>query len=179
MVVRVVGVSAFALAISFLIGAYAWPKHCTLGGGVNEGLLTQGCVAYYRGFGLSKQPGIFGRNYYQLRLASRRPEDGLTDVFYRREGWNAFRGTYPDGTLREEGECWVMLNYGIEPFVNFHNVKNGKYYDPHGSLGGRDREWDRSPGLLELRRRQSVATGREKLQADAVLIVERCWPTPG
>jgi hypothetical protein len=133
---RVAAISAFVLCIAAtLTGTYSWPKSCTLGGRENAGLLTQDYVAYYRGLGLCKSPGFFGRNYYQLRLPPRRAEDGLTDVSFRGEGWNAFRGTYPDGVLREEGECWVTWNRGDEPSVDFHNVRNGKYYDRRGNLG--------------------------------------------
>jgi len=131
----VVGAAVLGVIGSFVLGVYIWPKPCNLGGSMSGGLMAQGYVAYYRGFGFNDRPGMFGRNYCRVRLAPRTAEDGFTDVAFLGEGWNSFRGTYPDGTLREEGVCWVMLNAGIEPFTGLDEVKDGKYYDPNGKLG--------------------------------------------
>ena len=135
--------SAFGVVGAVLAGLYLWPKSCVLGGGTVEtggGSLTAASnTGYYFGFGLINKPGIlFGKNYYRVRLAPTADEDGFTDVVFAGEGWNTFRGTYPNGTLREEGVCRVYWNGtfsgGLEPDPDLSDVKDGKYYDPTGKL---------------------------------------------
>jgi hypothetical protein len=142
MKVTLTGAAMFVAVIIVLLGAYLWPKSCLLGSASYGGrVVAQGYTGYYYGFGLNAQhPGILGRHYYRVKLAPRSEKEGFTDVDFTGEGWNRFYGTYPDGTLREEGVCWVMLNSGVEPFPDLHNVKEGKYYDPSGTLGSEIRD---------------------------------------
>jgi hypothetical protein len=156
MKMRGIAVAVCSSTVIFgLVILYAWPKATTLGDDPSlqvPGFLATAYPAYYRGFGLSREPGILGRNYFRVRWWTTASEDGWTDVEFSGEGWNTFRGTYPDGTLREEGVCWVDLN-GIydEPWPDLHNVKTGRYYDPTGKLHseihngtGRQTYWTRN-----------------------------------
>lgn len=139
------GAAVLGVVVSVLLSVYLWPKACVLGGGGldmggGRSLAAASYVGYYYGFGLADRPGIFfGRNYYRVRMAPTRAEDGLTDVGFSGVGWNRFRETYPNGTLREEGIRRVTLNgtfnEGLEPDPDLHDVKEGKYYDPSGKLG--------------------------------------------
>ena len=134
MKVTLTAVAMFGAAIVALFGVYLWPKSCRLGGGSYGGLLARGTRVTTTVSDWNTHPGILGRNYCRVRLVPRNEEEGFTDVSFAGEGWNRFRGTYPNGTLREEGVCWVMLNCGVEPFPDLSNVKEGKYYDPSGKL---------------------------------------------
>jgi hypothetical protein len=107
--------------------AWAWPKSCPLS-------LSPSFTGYYRGFGLGGVP-LLGKVFYRATFPTTSPDDGLTEVSFSARGWNPFRGTYPDGTLREEGVCWVDINGGAnDPAPNIHQVQWGKYYDPSGKM---------------------------------------------
>jgi hypothetical protein len=132
--------SVFVGIAVILLIYYFWPKSCKLGGEMNVGQFFY-YTGYYRGFGLVKEPGILGRNYFCVRFAPTVEADGFTDVQYTGEGWNPFRGTYPNGTLREEGVCQVHLNFVTEPLPEYLEAKKeGKYYDPNGKLGSEIRD---------------------------------------
>jgi len=153
-----------------LFTLWSWPKLSTLGDDDSlfvAGLRSSAYSGYYRGFGLHKGPGVFGRSFYRVTLPRTSPEDGYTNVEFSGRGWNEFRGTYPDGTLAEEGLCWVDLNGQYdEPQADLHNVRNGKYYDPAGALRceikdgtGRQTYWTRTGTKvweLDLKRYQRV-----------------------
>jgi hypothetical protein len=116
-----------ALVAMGLVMVWAWPRSCPLS-------VCHDYIGYYRGLGLQNGPGLLGKSFYRVVLYPSSPEH-RTDVAFTGRGWNRFRGTYPDGTLREEGECWVDINGGAEdPLPDLHNVKWGRYYDPRGKL---------------------------------------------
>ena len=63
-------------------------------------------------------------------------EGGRWQFEFRREGYSPFKGYYPDGTLREEGECLVeLMGAHHQPFPDPNDVKWSKCYRPDGSLG--------------------------------------------
>ena len=121
----------FALVVSLL---WAWPK--------SRGLsVSPTFIGHYRGLGLWEGPGLFGRSYYRITFSSTDPEDGLCEVYFSGYGFNRFRGEYPNGVLREEGECLVEPNGDSEdPMPDIHQVKWGNYYRPDGSLGSEIRD---------------------------------------
>jgi len=83
--------------------------------------------------------GFIGRHFY--RIVANEGDYGYWEVEVRGAGWNRYRGYYPDGSLREEGEIDVSYR-GIppEPQPDHHNVKWGNYYRPDGTLGARVRD---------------------------------------
>ncbi|MBN2023060.1 MAG: hypothetical protein JW809_09730 [Pirellulales bacterium] len=110
-----------------IMGACLWPRSCPLS------VCPECYTGYYRGLDIGG-PGLLGRSFYRLVLPPSDEADGWTEIDYRGEGWNAFRGTYPDGTLREEGECRVGSNGPDDPAPDIHDVKWGKYHDPKGVI---------------------------------------------
>jgi hypothetical protein len=80
-----------------------------------------------------------GRHFYRV-IVNDEPL-GWWEANVSRPGYNRYRGYYPDGTLREEGE--IMVTYLLanpEPFADVHQVKWGKYYRPDGTLGSEVRD---------------------------------------
>ncbi len=94
-------------------------------------------TAHYRGFGLTNDNSIFGKRWYAVTFIL--PDDGGRYRYeFNREGYNPFKGFYPDGTLREEGECYVeVMGFHDQPFPAHENLKWTKCYRPDGSLGSR------------------------------------------
>jgi hypothetical protein len=112
-----------------LAGLWWWPKSQPLS--VNE----QYYRGYYRGLGLSDQRGFLGKNFY--RVVVQDIDEGYWEVWFREAGYSPYRGYYPNGTMREEGECLVeFVGFGgNEPVPDRHAVRWGKYYLPDGRLG--------------------------------------------
>jgi hypothetical protein len=113
--------------------AWMWPKSDVLS--YDEGRRYFG---HFRGFGLAGNCGclqwLVGRSYYSVTYPpTGRRQDGVTTISAK-PGYNYFRGTYPDGTLREEGEGLTEYSY-IEPIPNTYKVRWGKYYHTDGTLG--------------------------------------------
>ncbi len=97
---------------------------------MNEAVMS----AHYRGFGLQGAPGILGRKWTAVTYV---PPDagGYWRFEFEAEGYNRFRGYYPDGTLREEGECYVeVMGLPPQPFPDPHNLHSARCYRPDGSL---------------------------------------------
>ena len=83
--------------------------------------------------------GYLGRHFFAVRVNE--GTYGHWEVDIERPGWNRYRGFYPDGTLREEGE--IDVTYGDappEPQPDQLLVKWGRYYRPDGSLSGEIRD---------------------------------------
>lgn len=112
-----------AVALSLLC---AWPRSCPL-------FYSDHSTGHFRGLGLLDGPGLLGRSFFSVTWVE---AYGPTEFTFSGRGWNHFRGTYPDGSLREEGECWVDLNGSNhpEPLPDTDRVKWGKYYNPQGKL---------------------------------------------
>lgn len=91
-------------------------------------------TAYYRGVGLPGAPGFLGRSWGRIEMLA---DDGGKWVFqYGKEGYNPFKGFYPDGTIREEGMCLVeLMGFPNQPYPDPHNVRRSKCYLPDGTLG--------------------------------------------
>ena len=106
---------------------WAWPKSHTL-------TISEYFVGHYRGFGI---PGfenpVFGRRYYLVTINF--PGEGYFKVKYRSPGYNDFKRFYSDGSLAEEGQCFVE-HYGSpeEPIPDQHNLLWSKCYKPDGTL---------------------------------------------
>ncbi|MCA9187661.1 MAG: hypothetical protein KDA99_18660 [Planctomycetales bacterium] len=114
----------FALTMA---GVWWWPKSQPLS--INEEFYT----GHYRGLGLTNGTSFFGKRFF--RLVVQDGKCGYWEVDYGEPGYNAYRGFYPDGVCREEGECFVEINGGIEdPAPDSSNVRWGKYYKPDGTL---------------------------------------------
>ncbi len=91
-------------------------------------------VGHYRGFGiLPDDTFLLGRSYYHVTETHR---EAYFEIQYRHPGYNSFQGFYNDGTLREEGECFVEpLGFYNQPCPDISNVRTGKCYKPDGTLG--------------------------------------------
>ena len=91
-------------------------------------------IGHYRGLGLIKSPDFFGMHFYRISVMD--GENGHCEVDCGASGYNQYRGFYPNGVCREEGECFVEMNGSlIEPVPDLHNVRSAKYYKPDGTLG--------------------------------------------
>lgn len=113
-----------------LLVVWAWPKSQPLS--LNQSVYT----GYYRGLGRHDGAGFFGKNFY--RLVAEDGPYGYWEVDYSRPGYNPYRGYYPDGTLREEGECLVEINGGDgDPAPDNNDVRSGRYYRPDEALGSK------------------------------------------
>ena len=111
-----------------MAGLWWWPKSQPLS--INREFYT----GYYRGLGLTDDVGFFGKNYFRLVIDD--GDSGYWEVDYRRPGFNPYRGYYPNGMCREEGECFVEINGDVlDPDPDSNNVRSGKYYRPDGTLG--------------------------------------------
>ena len=123
-----------ALVGASLAGLWWWPKSQPLP--VNEKYYR----GYYRGLGLVDGPGFPGKDFF--RVVVKHIDEGYWEVRFRGAGYSPYRGYYPNGTLREEGECRVEF-YGVDqsdPCPDNHDVRWGKYYLPDGRLGSEVRD---------------------------------------
>lgn len=111
-----------------LVGLWWWPKSQPLS--INEAFYT----GYYRGFGLTDDGGVLGKQFFRLVIDD--GNHGYWEVDYSQPGFNPYRGFYPNGVCREEGECFVEINGGaLDPAPDSNDVQSGKYYKPNGTLG--------------------------------------------
>ena len=123
---------AFYVALLFVIGApwswWAFPKS------EPHPMDERNMTAHYRGFGLWHAGGLFGKRW--IAVTHKAPHVGGYWRFeFEDEGYNLFRGYYPDGTLREVGQCLVE-RMGIDghPYPDPHDLKWSRCYRPDGSL---------------------------------------------
>lgn len=143
-VIRVRGMLLLvALAACGLASFIAWPRSMPLS--FNKDLYT----GYYTGLGLTDDASPLGRRFYRVHI-----DDigfipcGYMEVDVRGAGQAPFRGDYshgayypyrgyyPDGTPREVGECRVeFLGLPTQPYPDHHDIRNGRFYKPDGSLG--------------------------------------------
>jgi hypothetical protein len=81
---------------------------------------------------------LFGHYYYSITYPPTGvSEEGITTISAMR-GYNCFRGYYPNGVLREEGESLVRYTTpgsGLPDLPINCNIRWGKYYLPDGTLG--------------------------------------------
>lgn len=85
-------------------------------------------TGYYRGLFNSE------KRFHRVQVDEGTVGSWIVDI--QGEGWNSYRGYYPDGTLREEGEIHVYPNdVHKELTPDQHVVRWGRYYKPDGSLG--------------------------------------------
>lgn len=93
-------------------------------------------TAYYRGFGLPGASGILGKQWGRVEMLA---DDGGKWVFqFKKEGYNPFKGYYPDGTIREEGECLVeVMGFHNQPYPDSSSVRSSKCYLPDGTLASK------------------------------------------
>ncbi len=110
------------------VGVESWPKATPLS--LNPNVF----VGYYWG------GGLLGKHFY--RVVANEGLYGHWEVAFRgNPGYYAYRGYYPDGTIREEGEIYVGLSgLPLEPIPNTSDVKWGNYYTPDGKLGSQVRD---------------------------------------
>lgn len=129
-----------ALAACGLASFIAWPRSMPLL--PDEDRYT----GYFTGLGLVDDASPLGRRFYRVHIDD--GPCGFMDVDVRGDGqapfreglshgaYYPYRGHYPDGTLREEGECRVkFLGLPIQPSPDNHDIRNGRFYKPDGSLG--------------------------------------------
>ena len=103
---------------------YGYPKKQTLS-------FNPAYTGYYRGLGWHNGEGLTGKNWYAIVV--REDQDGYWRVDFDHFGYNPYKGYYGDGALREEGTILVKKN-GVDVAAYRHDVQNGKYYSPDGSL---------------------------------------------
>jgi len=122
------------LSIIFLVlilGLVGWGVHPrSVPHPMNEKYVT----AYYHGFDLAGAPGFLGRLWGRVEFSD---DDGGKWVFqYEHEGYNDFKAYYPNGNIREEGQCRVeVMGAHEQPFPDESDVRNSKCYLPDGTLG--------------------------------------------
>lgn len=82
---------------------------------------------------------LFGRHFYSV--VANEGDYGYWEVQASQEGWSPYRGYYPNGVLREEGEIYVTYaGSPAEPTPDQHNIRWGNYYRPDGMLGATVRD---------------------------------------
>lgn len=114
-----------SLCCVLVVVPYWWPKKTGLA--INP----EYYVGYYRGLGLTDDPGYFGKDYYRIVVTE--DTEGFWEVDVKTLGYNRYRGYYSNGALREEGWCMVEKNaFDIAPMR--HDIRDGTYYSPDGEL---------------------------------------------
>ena len=100
-----------------------------------------GMTLHYYGFEFSNSNDIWGKKYYKAVCAEGDCGYYVTSLYSagieNENGFYApYKGFYANGQLKEEGEILVE-SFGLpgKPFPDRHNVLNGKYYKPDGTLG--------------------------------------------
>jgi len=93
-------------------------------------------TAYYKGFGLPGASGLLGKHWGRVEMLV---DDGTKFVFqFKKEGYNPFKGYYPDGTISEEGECLVeLMGFHNQPYPDSSSVRTSKCYLPDGTLASK------------------------------------------
>lgn len=124
---RLLGLASVLCITAFFAAVEARPKTTALS--LNPNVF----VGYYWG------SDRIGRHFY--RVTANEGRYGRWEVAFRGVGYNRYRGYYPDGSLREEGEIRVSLS-GLppEPVPDTSDVKWGNYYMPDGTLGAQVRD---------------------------------------
>ena len=99
-------------------------------------------MLYYYGLGILdlESYSIFGRVYYKTVTMEGSAGYYITDIrsvgINHKGGLCSYKGFYANGQLKEEGEIFVeYTNYPKQPYPDRHDVWNGKYYKPDGTLG--------------------------------------------
>ncbi|MGL4942787.1 MAG: hypothetical protein ACRC46_06315 [Thermoguttaceae bacterium] len=91
-------------------------------------------TGHYYGLNLIDASSILGKKYYRVTV-----DDGICGYWFvlnPHDGYNAYKGFYESGVLKEEGEIYVeFVDYPKEPLPDRHKVRSGKYYTPDGVLG--------------------------------------------
>jgi hypothetical protein len=119
----VVAVLALILGVSICL-----PRKTALS--LNEKIYT----GYFRGLGITDSDSFLGRRFYKI-VASDAPY-GYWEVDFKHAGYNEYRGYYSNGKLREKGWCYVgMHDIPRQPCPDNHDIKDGYYYRPDGTLG--------------------------------------------
>lgn len=123
-----------ALAACGLASFIAWPRSMPLD--IDEDSYT----GFYTGLGLTDDASPLGRRFYRVRIDDSPCGYMEVDVrgvgYHRNRGYYPYLGYYPDGTLREHGECLVnVAGFSDQPYPDNHDIRNGRFYKPDGSLG--------------------------------------------
>ncbi|QDT01396.1 toxin-antitoxin system YwqK family antitoxin [Adhaeretor mobilis] len=117
---------AVALFLLVVMSIYVYPRQQELS-------FNPAYIGTYRGVGLHDGAGYFGKNWFRVHWET---DDGIsTEVLIDDYGYGPFQSYYPDGELRGTGLCLVEPNGGMEdPMPDEHDVLQGKFYAPDGSL---------------------------------------------
>ncbi len=115
-----------------LFAWYAIPKKQVLTGPYSG-------VAYYRGFGLTNNGGIWGKHFYAADFTFEHEHDywyTKYDVQSRGGGRAYFKGYYKHGAIAYEGECLIAFSpQGHPSQLDLMCGPWVKYYKPDGTLG--------------------------------------------
>jgi hypothetical protein len=112
------------LLLTLLVAGWWYPKH-------NKFNLSDpySIDLYYRGFGLTEQPGLFGKNYYLIKTILTYPEDGLCYIECCDKKNNPFLAYYPNGNIRAKGSCILSYDQNRQPMCVLY-VEDGIFYRP-------------------------------------------------
>ena len=88
---------------------------------------------YYRGWPFGGTSSYWGRHPYRAVVTNLQDGSWLSATI-EQPGFNAIRGYYANGSVREVGEYWVECNF-MHVIVDSTQVRQGKYYRPDGVLG--------------------------------------------
>ncbi len=76
-----------------------------------------------------------GTSYYRITFPAD-PDDGRLVIDFEGQGYNTYTAYYPNGKVRERGECLVDTDFqGLELYPDDHNVLWCKCYKPDGTVG--------------------------------------------
>lgn len=112
------------LAIATTLIGYITPKAQVL-------QFSSSYTGYYRGYGFHEESGFLGKNWFRIKVDE--GDYGYWEVDVNGVGYSSYRGFYPSGILREEGQCMVENN-GSDIVAYREDVLNGIYYDPAGNM---------------------------------------------
>jgi hypothetical protein len=147
---RVAVIAGLVLILAIATFATFRPKSIPLQSSPN--ILT----GYYRG------GWPFPRQFYKVVMNE--GPNGYCEFDVSDVGYRDYRGYYPNGTLKEQGEVRVTISGAgdtAEPFPDRHDVRNGTYYRLDGSV---DSTVQDGTGVQCLRNPNGLLTWRLTLQ---------------
>lgn len=126
---RRIGAAAVVVVVLGAFSLWAAPK--------SEPMTYTSHTGYYIGFDFRGAPAALRwlGPYWQSVTGGEPGNSAYFRVELNGMGFNPFKSYYPDGTLQQEGACYVSPNGPEkEPFPNLHRLDWARCYKPDGTL---------------------------------------------